>query len=267
VIPDDPAVLSQTLFLFDNANPKDRRRLVTDDYSNGRIGINLKNAGSVEALAFKEKVQHYMDVNFRSIQAKYPGSEITLTGNMTLVATMLDYISWAQIKSFGLTLVVISVILFMVLGNFKAGVIAIVPNVFPILTTFGIMGYLDIPLDMDTLLIAPVIIGLAVDDTIHFMTHYKLEVDKYGDIKRAAVGAIREAGQAICFTTLILAAGFSMFFMSFHNGLSHFGIFSAVAIITAFIADICLLPALCVFFVVDFRQEPFKSGKAVRSRI
>jgi hypothetical protein len=186
---------------------------------------------------------------------------------MTLVATMLDYISWAQIKSFGLTLVVISVILFMVFGNFKAGVIAIVTNVFPILTTFGIMGYLDIPLDMDTLLIAPVIIGLAVDDTIHFMTHYRLEVDKYGDIKRAAVGAIREAGQAICFTTLILSAGFSMFFMSFHNGLSHFGIFSAIAIITAFIADICLLPALCVFFVVDFSQEPFKSGKAVRSRI
>jgi hypothetical protein len=267
VIPDDPAVLSQTLFLFDNANPKDRRRLVTDDYSNGRIGINLKNAGSVEALAFKEKVQHYMDLHFRSIQAKYPDSEITLTGNMTLVAKMLDYISWAQIKSFGLTLVVISAILFMVFGNFKAGVIAIVPNVFPILTTFGIMGYLDIPLDMDTLLIAPVIIGLAVDDTIHFMTHYKLELDKSGDIKTAAVGAIREAGQAICFTTLILAAGFSMFFMSFHNGLSHFGIFSAVAIITAFIADICLLPALCAFFVVDFSEVTFKSGKAATSRI
>ncbi len=267
VIPDDPAVLSQTLFLFDNANPKDRRRLVTDDYSNGRIGINLKNAGSVEALAFKEKVQHYMDNNFRSIQAKYPDSEITLTGNMTLVAKMLDYISWAQIKSFGLTLVVISVILFMVFGNFKAGVIAIVPNVFPILTAFGIMGYLGIPLDMDTLLIAPVIIGLAVDDTIHFMTHYRLEVDKYGDIKTAAVSAIREAGQAICFTSLILAAGFSMFFMSFHNGLSHFGIFSAIAIITAFIADICLLPALCAFFEVDFSQVTFKSGKEVRSSI
>ena len=161
----------------------------------------------------------------------------------------------------------ISVILFMVFGNFKAGVIAIVPNVFPILTTFGIMGYLDIPLDMDTLLIAPVIIGLAVDDTIHFMTHYKLEVDRYGDIKKAAVSSIREAGQAICFTSVILAAGFSMFFMSFHKGLSHFGVFSAIAIITAFIADIYLLPALCTYFEVDFNEAIFKAVEEAESGI
>ncbi|GAB6146696.1 efflux RND transporter permease subunit [Desulfocicer niacini] len=258
MIPEDPGVLAQTLFLFDNANPRDRRRLVSDDYSNARIGIHSKNAGSVESLLFKEKVQHYIDDNFKEIRAKYPDSEITLTGNMILLAKMLDYISWSQIKSFGLTLVVISVILFMVLGNVKAGIMAIVPNVFPILATFGIMGFLGIPLDMDTLLIAPVIIGLAVDDTIHFLTHYRLEVDKYGDIKKAAVNSIREAGQAICFTSLILAAGFSMFFLSFHKGLSHFGIFSAIAIITAFIADIYLLPALCAFFKVDFKPGPFK---------
>lgn len=258
MIPEDPAVLSQTLFLFENANPKDRRRLVTDDYSNARIEIHLRNAGSVEALAFKEKAHDYIDIHFRSVKEKYPDSEIKLTGNMTLLATMLDYISWSQIKSFGLTLVVISGILFMVFGNFKAGAVAVVPNVFPILTTFGIMGFMDIPLDMDTLLIAPVIIGLAVDDTIHFLTHYKLELDKYGDIKTAAVRSIREAGQAICFTSLILAAGFSMFFMSFHKGLSHFGIFSAIAIITAFIADIYLLPALCTFFEVDFQATGVK---------
>ncbi len=111
-----------------------------------------------------------MDINFRSLKNKYPDYEIKLTGNVPLLLIMLDYISWSQIKSFGLTLIVISFIMFLVFGNFKAGAIAMIPNVFPILTIFGIMGYLDIPLDMDTLLIAPVIIGLAVDDTIHFLT-------------------------------------------------------------------------------------------------
>ncbi|MCP3942357.1 MAG: MMPL family transporter [Desulfobacteraceae bacterium] len=262
-IPQDPEMLSQTLFLFENANNEDRKRLVTDDYSRARIGLNTINAGSIQALAFQENVQTYIDINFSGLKEKYPGCEIILTGNNALIAIMLDYISWSQIKSFGLSLLVISVILFLVFSNFKAGAIAIIPNVFPILTTFGIMGFLDIPLDMDTLLIAPVIIGLAVDDTIHFLTHYKLEMEKYADIKKAVVNSIREAGQAICFTSIILASGFSMFFLSFHNGLSHFGIFSAIAILTAFIADIYLLPALCVFFEVDFNEAPVKSDHAI----
>ncbi len=256
-IPEDPKVLSQTIFLFDNANPKERRRLVTDDYSMARIGINSQNAGSIEALAFKENIQKYIDVNFRDLKEKYPGYEIILTGNMALLAVMLDYISWSQIKSFGMTLLVISMILFIVFGNFKAGLVAIVPNIFPVLTSFGLMGFLNIPLDMDTLLIAPVIIGLAVDDTIHFMTHFRLEIEKQNSIQTAAISSIREAGQAICFTSLILAAGFSMFTLSFHNGLSHFGIFSAIAILTAFVADIYLLPALCVFTGIDFKKRGF----------
>lgn len=252
-IPDDKGVLSNVLFLFDNANPKDRRRLVTDDYSKARIGINSKNIGSIEAMAFKTKVEDYLEKNFASVKKSYPEMEIKLTGNVALIAILLDYISWSQIRSFGLTLVVISIILFIVLGNFKAGLIAIVPNIFPILTTFGIMGYLKIPLDVDTLLIAPVIIGLAVDDTIHFLTHFKLDVDKTGNIRESVISSIREAGQAILFTSVILSAGFSMFVLSFHNGLSHFGIFSAIAIMTAFIADILLLPALCAMFKLDFK--------------
>lgn len=261
-IPDDPAVLSQTVFMFENANPDDRKRLVTDDFSRARIGIHSKNVGSVEALQFMSAVQEYVDVHFRDLKGTYPDLTVTLTGNMALLAVMLDYISWSQIKSFGLTLMVISVVIFAVFANVKAGVIALVPNVFPILTTFGLMGYLDIPLDMDTLLIAPVIIGLAVDDTIHFLTHYRIEMDRGRDIKHAAVSAIREAGQAISFTSLILASGFSLFVLSFHNGLSHFGVFAAIAIITAVVADLYLLPALCAFFRVDFGKTYVRAGRS-----
>jgi predicted RND superfamily exporter protein len=140
---------------------------------------------------------------------------------------------------------VISIILFIVLGSYKAGLVALAPNLFPILTTFGLMGYFKVPLDADTLLIAPIIIGLAVDDTIHFMTHFRIEMGKTKDIKIAVVKSIREAGQAISFTSLILSAGFLVFILSFHNGLSHFGVFAAIAIMTALITDLFLLPALC----------------------
>jgi uncharacterized protein len=255
IIPADPAVLGQVLFMFEGANPKDRSRLVTDDYSKARIGLNSINVGSIEALQIMEQVQAFLDRKFESLQHRYPDLKVTLTGNMALLAIMLDYLAWAQIKSFGLALLVISIILFVVLGSSKAGLVALAPNLFPILTTFGLMGFFKIPLDADTLLIAPIIIGLAVDDTIHFMTNFRIEMERSRNIAQAAIKAIREAGQAITFTSIILSVGFLVFLLSFHNGLSHFGVFAAIAIITALLSDLFLLPALCQIMNVDFNQR------------
>ena len=263
-IPQDPEALAQTLFLFENANPKDRRRLVTDDYQKARMGIHSENAGSSACLAFMDTVQTYMDRHFGELTAVYPGMEVTMTGHMALLAAMLETISWSQIKSFGMTLIVISLVVFLVFGNVRVGILAMIPNVFPILVTFGTMGYWGIPLDMDTLLIAPIIIGLAVDDTIHFLTHYRFGVARFGNARQAAVHALKEAGQAISFTSLVLAAGFSMFVLSFHNGLSHFGILSALAIATACVTDLCLLPALCTWFQVDFATQTMPAGQEPR---
>jgi len=254
-IPTDPGILKQVTFLFDNANPKDRMRLATDDYSKARIGLNTRNVGSIEALHIMEKVQAFIDAEFEPLKEKYPELNVTLTGNMALLAIMLDYLAWAQIKSFGLALLVISIVLFAVLGSYKAGIVALAPNLFPILTAFGLMGYFRIPLDADTLLVAPIIIGLAVDDTIHFMTHFRIEMGRTRSIAKAAVESIREAGQAISFTSLILSLGFLVFILSFHNGLSRFGIFASISIMTALIADLFLLPALCRLFKVDFRRK------------
>ncbi len=255
VIPKDPHLLSQVLFMFENANPKDRTRLVSDDYSRARIKLNSINAGSIEALEILGSIQSFINEQFAPLTKEYPDLEVTLTGNMALLAIMLDYIAWAQIKSFGLALVVISLILLVVLGSWKAGLVALAPNLFPILTTFGLMGYFKIPLDADTLLIAPIIIGLAVDDTIHFMTHFRIEMEKTKSIAKAAVSSIREAGQAIAFTSIILSAGFLVFLLSFHNGLSNFGIFAAIAVLTALISDLFLLPALIRVINLNFNQR------------
>ncbi|MCP4721622.1 MAG: MMPL family transporter [Desulfobacteraceae bacterium] len=258
IIPKDSQVLSQVLFMFENANPGDRARLVSDNYSQARIKLNSINVGSIEALEILETIQSFIDKQFDPLTQSYPDLEVTLTGNMALLAIMLDYIAWAQIKSFGLALVVISLILLMVLGSWKAGLVALAPNLFPILTTFGLMGYFKIPLDADTLLIAPIIIGLAVDDTIHFMTHFRIEMERTKSIARAAITSIREAGQAIAFTSIILSAGFLVFLLSFHNGLSNFGIFAAIAVLTALISDLFLLPALIRVINLNFGQRSFQ---------
>jgi len=254
IIPADARVLKQVLFLFGNANPSDRRRLVSDDYSRARIGVNSINVSSSEAIKIIEQIQQFVDKKFHPLKDRYKDLNIRLTGNMAMLAIMLEYVSWSQIKSFSLALGTISIILLLVLGSWKAGAVSLIPNLFPVLASFGLMGFFGIPLDADTLLVAPIIMGLAVDDTIHFMTHFRLEMQIYGNIPKAVIYSIREAGQAITFTSIILSCSFLVFILSFHNGLSHFGVFSAIAILTALISDLFLLPALCQAMGLNFEK-------------
>jgi len=131
-----------------------------------------------------------------------------------------------------------------VLGSLRIGVVAMIPNIVPAVVVFGIMGFAGIYLDVHTLLIAPIIIGIAVDDTIHFMTHYRLEVAAHGDVRLAIHNTFREVGQAIVFTSVVLSAGFLVFMHSADHGLAAFGMLSAVGMAVALACDLFLLPAI-----------------------
>lgn len=251
-IPQDQRVLSQTLFMFNNANPTDKRQLVSDNYQKARITLNLKNAGSSEYVDMFQDIQNQIQIIFDPLKKKYPDLDLSITGGLALMMEMIDYISWSQIQSFGLALLVISIILLVVMGSFRIGLIALVPNVFPIIVTFGTMGFLGISLDADTLIMAPIIIGIAVDDTIHFLTHYRDEVLKTGDIQRSIIETFREAGQAILFTSIILSLGFLVMMISSHQGMSNLGILTSLALACALLADFLLLPALCILTGADF---------------
>ena len=255
VIPDDPGILANTLFMFNNANPKERRRMVTDDYSLGRISVNLRNSGSQEYNDMIFRIHNFADRRFAELKSDYPKLKVRVTGTLAMLSQMTDYISWSQVRSFGLALIVISLLLLLVFSSYRAGMVALLPNIFPVLTIFGIMGYLEISLDTDTLLVAPITIGIAVDDTIHFLTNYRAEVSKHGNIKEGIIKTFRETGQAITFTSIILSIGFLIFLMSSHQGLSNFGIMSAIAFFTALLADLFLLPSMCLLFNVRFKSE------------
>lgn len=248
-IPQDPKTLIQTLFMFDSANPEDRRQLVSDDYRMAHIRISSKNIGSIKGLEVMNAVDSYIRKNLSPLKATFPDLKVTTTGQLPLQLKLMDYISWSQVQSFGIAVVSISIVLLLVMGSVKIGVVAIIPNILPIITAFGVMGYFDMALDVHTLLVVPIIIGIAVDDTIHFLTHYRIEMQHHGNVKEAILIAYREAGQAIVFTSLVLAFGFLVFLFSSNKGFSYFGILSAVSIFTATVADLILLPAL--LYLVD----------------
>jgi len=102
--------------------------------------------------------------------------DVEITGTFAMMMRLADDLSRNQFKSLAIAAVVISSLLMVTLGSLQAGAMSIVPNLIPATLAFGLMGLLGIPLDTDTLMIAPLIIGIAVDDTIHFISHYRMSL-------------------------------------------------------------------------------------------
>jgi len=266
VIPATRPMLAQALLLFEGAAPEDRVKLVTDDYANARISVRIRNRGSFEYIPFMGAVQAKIDEIVVPLQSAHPNLQVQITGVFALFMKLSDVVSWSQIKSFSLALGVISILFIFVFRSVKGGLISIVPNLFPILVAFGTMGFMGFALDLDTLLVAPIAIGIAVDDTVHFLSRYRMESLAGAPPKLAVKHTFREVGQAMVFTSLILSAGFLMFTFSQHNGLSHFGLLSATAIVSAVISDLFFLPRLCILTDLKFGSGKRKPDPGTESR-
>ena len=252
VVPDSAPMISQLLYLFNSANPEDRRSLVSDDYSRSHVTLNIYNAGSYQYQLFFDQISQDIDLVFGPLKDELPELEVYLTGSMALLMRMADEVARSQYQSFALALAVISVIMILTLGSLKGGLMAMVPNVIPALLGFGLMGLIGIPLDTDTLLIAPLIIGIAVDDTIHFMTHYRVELIRTGSIGESLQSTIRDVGQAVMFTTMVLGLGFALLSFSDYLGMAKMGFFGAAAIFVALLCDLFLIPAMIIIFKPTF---------------
>ena len=262
IIPEDARLTAQLLYLFDNANADDRRQLVNDNYSQSHISLQIKNKGSYEYANFFDAAQEDLERYFSPLKSSYPDLDTHVTGSLALMMKLVDYISWAQLKSFAFALIIITVLLVISLGSVQAGLISMVPNLLPAFFTFGVMGLLGIPLDTDTLIIAPLIIGIAVDDTIHFIAHYRDAWFELGDVEAALASTVKEVGQAVTFTTLVLGLGFSMLAFSDYMGLAKTGIFGSLAIFVALSSDLLLFPALISWLRPDLGRRRYLATKS-----
>jgi len=159
-----------------------------------------------------------------------------ITGYVTLYASVADGLKKSFLKSLFLAFIFVFVIIFAYLRNFRLFLASLFPNIFPILAIIGMMGWLKIPLDMVTVPIGCLLLGIIVDDTIHFLYWYK----KTDDLRKTFI----EAGPGICFTTFILATGFAVFLISSSPPVRYFGILSITALVSALMGDFVLLPVI-----------------------
>ena len=176
-------------------------------------------------------------------------SEYEITGLAVLYNNMLQSLFQSQIGSLLIVFAVISLMLFLIFRSLKIMIIGLIPNIFVASSVMGLLGLLNIPLDIMTITVAAISVGMAVDNTIHYIYRYKKELKKNGS-DNALKNAHSTTGRAIFYTASTIAAGFCILSLSNFFPTVLFGVFTSIAMILAFISSLTLLPNLLVKYKV-----------------
>lgn len=236
VVPDSAREVVGLVSLYEASGGASLRDYVSGDYATARISIRTQQMENDDRIALLAAVRTFADEAF-------PDLRVEITGMDLLVSGVNDRIILTQIRSIGLAVVVITVMMIILFG-LRAGLLSIIPNVLPIVFVLGLMGYAGFGLNIATSIIASIAIGIVVDDTIHFFSHFRDELERIGDRGKAMTSALKKVGKALCFTTSILAAGFAVFLFAQLGILASYGILSGTAVIAALAGDLFIGPVL-----------------------
>ena len=236
-LPSDQNLIAQYLLLYSLSLPQGME-------INDKMDINeqkLRITGQVDIVDTSKDLEMMQYVEDWWAKMDYSA---TVQGQTAMFAHMQEDVTNTLIYSLSLALFLVTLVMFVIFRRIKLLWVFILPNILPVILVVGLMGWLGINIDIGVAIAGAIIIGVAVDDTIHFLV-------KYFDARKRGLGmeetfdeVLRYAGKAILFTTIILTVAFSMFAFSTFTPNQNFGIVTAFALVIAFIVDLLLLPAL-----------------------
>ncbi|MFV7790596.1 efflux RND transporter permease subunit [Aliarcobacter lanthieri] len=245
-----------TLALIYNQLPEEYKQLILSPYVNidaneARITMRVIDSNpNLRRDDLLKKIDHDLQEIITNKDTTY-----RLSNLMVLYNNMLQSLFESQASTFGASLLVLSIMFFLIFRSSKVVFIAIVSNLIPISLVFGIMGWLGIPLDIMTITIAAIALGIAVDDTIHFIhrfeVEYKFDHNYMNAIKRAHEGI----GHAMYYTTIVIVIGFSILMLSNLIPTIYFGLLTGVVMISVLIADLLLLPKMLLMLKPYTKKE------------
>jgi len=216
----------------------DLEPFVTEDFRTARISVRHNVSDSVRLNASIDEL--------RRVVANVVGdhAEVAFTGKNLMVNRAAASLIEGQAISLALVLAIIFVLFSVLYTSWLAGLLALVPNVIPIVLNFGLMGWLGVPLNPGTAMVAAIAIGIAVDDTIHLMTRFGAESKRHIDEREAVRHTVRGEAVPIVSTSLALALGFAALALSDFSVVAQFGLLAAATMIYAALADLFLMPIL-----------------------
>jgi predicted RND superfamily exporter protein len=229
--------------LYENAGGSEASYWMDYDYKKLRLMVEISSYNSNELQKEIEDLQNFA-------RELYPNAKVTAVGNLPQFTAMQQYLEVGQMTSFLISVVIVAVLLMIVFGSVRTGLIGMIPNIAPGIFVGGYLGFSNIPLDMMTATLIPMIIGLSVDDTIHFINHGHVEFDRCKNYTESILKVFRTAGPALVMTTIIMVATFAGFTTSQATQMFNFGFVVFVGLVSALLADLFVTPLLIKKFKI-----------------
>jgi predicted RND superfamily exporter protein len=240
VIPSDADMISQELFVFalGGEGRHELERIVASDYSRAQINIKLQSISSDVVLEQVERADALA-------KQAFAGTGITAmtTGSGRLFSTLDHYLVKSQMSSFATAFFTVFGVIFIVFRSARFGFLTIVPNVLPVVAVLGVMGYLGISMNIATVMVASIALGVVDDDTIHFINRYRREIAAGASTDEAIETATTHEGRASLTTAIINSAGYAVLLFSEYKPTAWFGGLLALTMAVAFLAEVFILPA------------------------
>lgn len=243
-IPDSNKAVAQELLLYELDENSDLNAFVDENYTEARLTVRIPMCSSKDMDKYMTTVASEIKTIFGdTVDVKYGGY-------IPLYVKMMDYIIESQISSFLIAFVVIFIIMALLFKfkSFSVMLIGIVPNILPIFMTLGFMGWSGINLDIATVTIAAIAIGISVDDTIHFLFMYLKKKGEGCSVSKSIEHTLQTSGKAMIITSLLLILGYSVLVLASVKSVIFMGLLIAVTMLSALACDLFLLPALLLMF-------------------
>ena len=237
-IPDEQDKIEQLWFLLDGQDIMPQ--LVTDELDKGIIQSRLISYDSKNMQIFVDYMNKFIQENSTE------NCKIQLTGMPSVYVKMDKSLFESQMSSLAIALVLVLVIVGLILRSFSKGVYATIPIIATITILFGFMGYVGISLDVATVLVASVALGIGIDYSIHIITHFNHALKETRDINKALEDTILLSGKAIVINVVSVAAGFLVLIFSQMVPLQNFGMLVALSMIGSGLGALTLLPVVLI---------------------
>ncbi len=237
-IPDNRELIAQELLLFENSGSDDMEDFVDSQFTTARFTARMP---WVDGILYEDFIDE-LEALFRAELGD--GVEVSSTGMATLLGRTMGATIYSMAQSYVIAALVITLMMVLLIGSVRVGLVSMIPNLTPIILTLGLMGWFGMPLDLFTMLIGSIAIGLAVDDTIHFMHNYRRYHAISGDVAFAVRETLLSSGRAMLVTTVVLSLGFFLYLFADLSNVVNFGLLTGFTIIMALLADFFLAPAL-----------------------
>lgn len=250
ILPEQRDAVAQYLFLYESSGGDRLDKVLNFDYSKARLVLRTKTISSAKALDLFNRLTNFIDRNVTE-------SKVIITGANALKVGFLKFILNAQVNSVIFAFSMITIMMMIVFRSVRTGLITMIPNIIPIILILGFMGITGRKLGMLNAMISAIIIGIAVDDTIHFFSHYRSVRCREKNEETALSITLAEVGRPMFFSSVALLTGFSVVSLSSMNNVADFGILTSLAVLVSLLSDFFIGSSL-ILTLKPFKNKALK---------